>query len=291
VSGVELADELTAAAFGPRPDLAIDAAPTRPYQRWLAAVVLGGQGRYAAAAALLDELRTDADPVLAALGASALAAHRRQLGGHAAARVLDAAGLARLAAAGLVGAPGLAAEATSDVLLGLAADAIGVARTDEARLLVATAADFPVGWRGAIRLGWVRAEIELAAGRADLAVGPAAAAAELAAGTGARRHQVKSAIVHATALATPSPRAPAGEDRGLARDLLHRALDDCVELGLASLAWPCGLVLAELDPARRDELRRGSGVALHRVLRRADPVGRRLAECSPWVPSPTGPSG
>jgi hypothetical protein len=280
-------NDLLAAAFGPRPDLAIDTAPARPYERWLAAVVLGGQGRYAAAAALLDELRTHDDPVLAALGASALAAHRRQLGGHAAARVLDAAGLGRLAAAGLVGAPGLAAEATSDVLLGLAADAVGVARTEEARRLVATAARIPAGWRGAVRLGWVRAEIELAAGRADLAVDHAAAAVELAAGTDARRHQVKSAIVHGTALATRN----AGADRSRARDLLRQALDDCHDLGLASLAWPCGLVLAEVAPDRRAEICRGAGVALHRVLRQADPVGRRLAERSPWVPEPAGPTG
>lgn len=91
---------LEQAAFGDRPDLVITARPAQPRDRWLAAVVLGGQGRYAAAAVLLDELIAGRDPVLAAFAASTLASHRRQLGGHAAARVLDATGLHRLATAG-----------------------------------------------------------------------------------------------------------------------------------------------------------------------------------------------
>ncbi|MGE3287557.1 MAG: hypothetical protein AB7J32_15840 [Pseudonocardia sp.] len=71
-----------------------------PDVRWLAAVVLGGQGRYAAAATLLGGLVADraVPAALAAHAAVTLGAHRRQLGGHAAARRWDALGL-RLAAA------------------------------------------------------------------------------------------------------------------------------------------------------------------------------------------------
>src|SRR5690349_10855706 len=41
---------LEEAAFGQRPDLLVTAVPGEPRARWLAAVVLGGQGRYARAA-------------------------------------------------------------------------------------------------------------------------------------------------------------------------------------------------------------------------------------------------
>jgi hypothetical protein len=95
-------DELRRAAFRDRPDLDVRAAATGPARhRWLAAVVLGAQGWYAAAASLLDPLRRHPDPVLAALAGTALASHRRQLGGHTAAHALDAAALARLVSAGL----------------------------------------------------------------------------------------------------------------------------------------------------------------------------------------------
>jgi hypothetical protein len=266
---------LEQAAFGDRPDLD-PGAPTEPRSRWLAAVVLGGQGRYAAAAALLADLITGRDAVLAALAASTLASHRRQLGGHEAARALDAEGLRRLAS---VSDPA----ASSDVLLGLAADSLGVGRLGEARRLVA-AAQLQSGWRGAIRHAWVSAEIELGAGRASVAVGHAERAAGLAADSGSVRHRIKSALVLGAALGA------AGQgDR--ARPLVASARDDAVDLGLLSLVWPGALVLAELDPANSTEHCRCAAVALHSVLRRADPVGRLLAERSPWVPRLAGPTG
>ncbi|MGH3763409.1 MAG: hypothetical protein ACRDTB_37500, partial [Actinophytocola sp.] len=89
--------DLDRAAFGDRPDLIIRPYPVEPRDRWLAAVVLGGQGRYAAATTLLNDLVTHPDPELAALACATLASHRRQLGGHAHARRLDAAGHARVA--------------------------------------------------------------------------------------------------------------------------------------------------------------------------------------------------
>jgi hypothetical protein len=268
--------ELAAAAFGDRPDLTVTRVPGDPRERWLAAVVLGGQGWYARAAALLDDLVTHPDPETAALACATLASHRRQLGGHAAARVLDAAGHARLA--GTAGS----AEARSDVLLGLAADAVGDGRLGVARRLVARAPE--AGWRGAVRRGWVSAEIELSAGRAAAAVEHAGPAAELAAGSGSLRHRIKSGLVLGAALA-------AGGERAAAVKIVRPALDDARELGLLSLVWPGALIMADLDPGNGDSFCRWARLALQSVLRRTDPVGRQLAERSPWVPRLAGPTG
>jgi len=288
---------LFAAAFGDRPDHVVTTVPTDPHERWLAAVVLGAQGWYARAAALLGELTRGRDPVLAALAGATLASHRRQLGGHADARRYDAAGLARVvprsgqslrlsADAGLIrkdGPAGLAREALSDVLLGLAADAVGLGRLGEARRLVA-AAPGDAGWRAEVRTGWVSAEIELAAGRAEVAVRHAEPAAERAMASGSERHRVKSALVLGAALATNG-------ERGRAGVMVSDAFDDAIDLGMLTLAWPAAMILVELEPTRADQFCRCAAVALHSVLHRADPVGRRLAECSPWVPRLAGPTG
>jgi hypothetical protein len=96
-----------AAAFGADPGAAVRVRPgMTPLDRWFVAVALGGQGRYAAAAAVLTDLLTAPDVPRAAAAHAAVtrAAHRRQLGGHAAARPFDALGL-RLAAAAPAAAP------------------------------------------------------------------------------------------------------------------------------------------------------------------------------------------
>jgi hypothetical protein len=268
--------ELVRAAFGDRPDLIITTVPPDQTQRWLAAVALGGQGRYAAAAALLRQ--PFADPLVASQAASTLASHRRQLGGHAAARMLDAAALRTCHA----GSP---TEAKSDALLGLAADALGLGRLTEARRLLAAAARLEPdsgGWRAAIRLCWVSAEIELGAGRADLAVPHAESAVERAAAADSVRHRVKSVLVLGAALAG---RGRAG-DRARARRLLRDAEGAAFGLGLLPLVWPCALLLADVEPASAPAHRRRAGDALRLVLRRADPVARRIAGVSPWVPDP-----
>jgi hypothetical protein len=259
---------LEEAAFGNRPDLLISAVPEEPRERWYAAVVLGAQGRYAWAATLLSEL-IDRDDDLGALAAATLASHRRQLGGHAAARRLDAVGLAKATGD----------EARADVLLGLAADAIGAGRLDEARKLRDRA---PTGtWRARVRAGWVSAEIELGAGRADAARPHAEQALEEA--DVATRHRVKSEIVLGATLVDSDP--------AMARKLVTRARDDATDLHLLSLAWPASLLLAQVDPDEALTHRRCAAMALHSVLRRADTRGRELAERSPWVPTVTGPTG
>src|SRR3954469_24704188 len=126
-------DELRRAAFGDvvaSPSLLAWAAVGSPRSRLLAAIVLGAQGRYAAAAALLRELGHGRNPVLAALALTTFASHRRQLGGHGAALGPD--GTALELAAGVTGGQdpdGLDARgAWTDALLGLTADNLGLGR-------------------------------------------------------------------------------------------------------------------------------------------------------------------
>lgn len=279
---------LRAAAFGsdPRPDPAVLRGTGPPRARLLAAVVLGAQGRYAAAAALLDPLRAAGDPLLGSLAASTLAAHRRQLGGHARARALDGEAFARGAA--LRGDPdpdGLdAAGARADALLGLAADNLALGRLSAARRLAARAAAQDAGWRADVRGGWVGAEIELAAGQGTAAVAPAERAFEIAVARGARRHATKSGIVLAVALRA----AGAPDHRNISDALVGKALAAAEECELLSLLWPAALVAADLRPGHAEEYRFRVAEVLHAVLRSADPCGRRIAGESPWVPAPGG---
>ena len=269
-------DELRRAAFGdvPAHEPVLSGAPV---ERLLSAIVLGGQGRYAAAATLLGPLARGADPVIASLALSTFASHRRQLGGHTAAFAPDGAAL-RLVA-GMRGEDdpdGLdACGASTDALLGLAADNLGVGRLAVSRRLLARAE--PVSWRSRVRLGWVTAEVELSSGRADAAVGPAEAALELATVAGAHRHVVKSQLVLAAALG-------ATRERERAMYLVDEAFGVSDKFALRSLSWPAGLLAAELRPAAAGQYRFRVDATLHAVLRRADPDGRRLARDSPWLP-------
>ncbi|TQJ03103.1 hypothetical protein [Amycolatopsis cihanbeyliensis] len=279
---------LRRAAFGDAP--AIDdrelaaAGRADPRTRLLAAVLLGARGRYAAAATILGELARADDPVTAALAASALAAQRRQLGGHARALALDGTALLRTEAGRVpesVDPDGLDAPgARADALLGLAADNLGLGRPAVARRLVAMAGSGRPGWRASVRSGWVRAEIELVVGQARAAVRHAEPAAELAGNRGAVRHAIKSDLVLAAALGACG--SPAKRSR--AAGLVDAALAAAEKLELWSLAWPAGLLAAELDEAPAAPHRSRVTRQLHAVLRQADAEGRRLARASPWVP-------
>ncbi|WP_306743587.1 hypothetical protein [Saccharothrix yanglingensis] len=276
--------ELRRAAFGDRPDAEVwGGLRGGPEERWLAAVVLGGQGHYAAAATALGELIA-AGGLFGSLAASTLASHRRQLGGHAAARRLDAVALARAPRGGGVDVDGVdAAGARTDALLGLAADALGAGRLVEARRLHARVE--PVGWRARVRHAWVAAEVELAAGHAERAVAPAETAASLAREAGALRHTLKSDLVLGTALVVVG--TPESVDRGTR--MLHCDLTHTDRMGLLSLSWPAALVLANVQVDRTSaenwNVRKSAKSALSCVLRRADPISRRLAAHSPWVPT------
>jgi hypothetical protein len=278
-------DELRRAAFGDSPERdvwgALGASSARV--RWLAAVVLGGQGHYAAAATVLDALRHDPDPVIASLALSTRASHHRQLGAHHLARGLDGLALAR-AGDVVADAPdqdGIdAAGARADAVLGLAADAIGAGRPGESRRLL-TRAGGGRSWRGAVRLGWVTAEVELASGRPEAAVAPAEEAYGVATGTGALRHTLKSALVLGTSLVVWG--TPDGLKRGVELvecDLNHSALK-----GLHPLIWPAALVLVGHAPTVGAAAIDRATEALSCVLRRADAVSRQVASDSPWVPT------
>jgi hypothetical protein len=301
--------ESLAAAFGSAPGADVHGAAFTgaARTRWLAAVALGGQGHYAAAATALRPLINGRDQVLAALAGATLASHRRQLGGHTAARRLDAAALARLSALGkppvlthnLTDLPGALAPydidlggAWSDVLLGLTADAIGVGQLSQARRLHAAARGLVVegrvgGWRARVRTGWVAAEIELAAGRPEAGRADAEHAAQLARAVGARRHIVKSDLVLATTFAAGG--TPEGALRALG--LLEGVLSASLKWGIFSLAWPAALLLADLAPDRREHFAKIASKALTWSFVRSDGAMQRLATASPWIPSALVRSG
>ena len=250
------------AAFGARPDLPVRVRPGMPADdRWLVAVVLGGQSRYAAAATELGRLLTDpaVPPAVAAHAAVTRAAHRRQQGGHAAARRDDALGLRlassdranadrangdRTTADGACGDGTDAWAARIDALVGLAADAVGLgAVTAAARYLDAAerAGEGHPSWRPPVRLGWVRAELALVSGRAADAVAPATGALASARSAGAARHVLKSRLVLAVARGAAGAVGAAEAVREL-----DAIADECAGLGMAPLQWPCALAAADL---------------------------------------------
>ncbi|MFD4644055.1 hypothetical protein ACFWN2_42570 [Lentzea sp. NPDC058436] len=275
-------EDLRRAAFGDSPHLDVWPALSAqsPRARWLAAVTLGGQGHYAAAATLLDALRHDPDPVIASLSLSTRASHHRQLGAHHLARPLDGAALARVQENGATDPDGIdAAGARTDALLGLAADSLGAQRLDEARRLLARVETR--SWRGEVRKGWVTAEIALASGLPQDAVAPAEAAHRRATSRKALRHELKSALVLGTSLVVWG--TPDGLNRGL--ELVECELNHSALKGLQPLIWPSALVLAGHAPTKGAVAIDRATEALSCVLRRADAVSRRVALDSPWVPS------
>ncbi|WP_051581471.1 hypothetical protein [Pseudonocardia acaciae] len=294
-------------AFGDRPDAPLIVRPGDPARRrWLAAVVLGARGDYAAAAELLDHLYRDRRTPTAVRAHAAVtrAAHLRQLGGHAEARRWDGLGLA-LATTAASPAPASPAPANLadperlgldlaaagvDALLGLAADAIGLADTGLAQRLLgrarAAALKHP-SWRPAVRWHWVRAELALSTGRPDQAE-PAARHA-LAAATEARavRHEIKSTLVLSVA------HAGTGRPVDELVDTLDTLAGRTRRARLASLEWPIQLLIADLiggvDLARSGGCRRRGVHVLACIRRRTDPRGRRAFDRSPWVPAISGP--
>ncbi|MEU5842941.1 hypothetical protein [Rhodococcus sp. NPDC047139] len=236
---------LAAAAFGSAPGVNPLPAAHGAEQRWLRAVALGGQGRYAAARAELARLgRSDRDGVWSSLGASTEASLLRQLGGHRAAAVADGRALA-LSSPVDTGCESSVA-AWCDATTGLAADALGrgrltVCRTllDECASVLDTAelaASDRLFVRQRIRLAWVGAESALAAGDFVRARSYADRAVELAAGFGSVRHSVKSDLVKAASLTGRPDREPAA---ALAAEVLRRA----DEHGLVPLHWAAAMLL------------------------------------------------
>ncbi|HET6290062.1 MAG TPA: hypothetical protein VFG15_25355 [Amycolatopsis sp.] len=274
---------LRSAAFGdgvPPPNPF--AVPASPRGRLLAAIGLGARGRYAAAATLLNGLRAGKDPVIASLAASTLASHRRQLGGHAAALVLDGEAF-ELVFSEPRGEPdpdGLDAEgARADALLGLAADNLGRGRLTAARRLLARAGAHTGDWRTTTRAGWVGAEIELAGNTSAAGIAPAEMALETARARSSTRHVVKSQLVLGVTILNAD-----SAEWDHAKALVESARETAEKCEFNSLLWVAWLVSADFSAGHADEYRFRGAEVLHAVLRHADPCGRRLARESPWVP-------
>ncbi|MFI9406556.1 hypothetical protein [Nocardia sp. NPDC052316] len=246
---------LAESAFGARPGYAAAELPTAAdaLGSWYRAVILGGQGRYAAARAELRIVRArSTDPVLLSLAASTEGSLLRQLGWHARAAACDGRAAALVSARALGDRavdsvrpepPFERGDAISDALTGLAADALGVGRVALAwRLLargetVRPAAE--LGWRPAIRRQWVSAETALAAGTVEPAGTHAAAALELAERAPSVRHLVKSRLLVAAA-------AAAAGDHDRSRELAEQVAEQCREHGLLPLRWASAMLRAGL---------------------------------------------
>jgi hypothetical protein len=235
---------LSAAAFGERPGCWPLPAATTPYQRWLRAVAAGGQGRYGSAHSdLAALLRSAPSGRLASLAHSTKGSFLRQLGWHALARRWDGRALALA---------GDDTEAAADALIGLAADALGLARFVAAETLLSRAgtvlaADVPVH-RLAVRQAWVAAELAMATGDGAAAVRHAEAAVALASVGGDRcgsaRHRVKSDVVLAAALCSAG-------DVDRARAVGDDTLDATARLGLVPLRWALACLLIDIGSPTR----------------------------------------
>jgi tetratricopeptide (TPR) repeat protein len=212
---------------------------------WLLGVCLSSAGRYGAALTVLYPLVTGDESaesrLLAPLAAATVASIHRQLGRHAVAQGYDERALAGSGGAG---------EAGFDAVLGLAADAVGLAdlatasaRLDEAAALAEGRVDW---WRQRVRLGWVRAEVALLDGRPGDAVDAAHAAVDLAEHSGAPRHVAKGLLF----LGVAQLEAGRPED---AATVLRRAGLLAESLGTLPLLWPVRAVLGALLAADAPE--------------------------------------
>lgn len=245
---------LAEAAFGAAPGRAAADLPSASdaLGRWYRAVVLGGQGRYAAARAELRRVCNHSnDPVLLSLAGSTEGSFLRQLGWHERAAAFDGRSAALILTAGAGAEPDTAeefggyrpsrADAICDALTGLAADALGTGRLALAdRLLrrsASAAQQYRAGWRPAIRLRWVSAETALAAGDFEVAAAHAAAALELAERSPSVRHRVKSRLLVAAADVALDARGRSGVS---AEDVAEQ----CREHGLLPLRWACAMLRA-----------------------------------------------
>lgn len=248
-----------AIAMGPLPGVSVvGTGRAEPLARWTAAVALGGQGRYAAAATLLEELvRNPRTPV--AIRAHALvtrASHLRQQGGHARAARVDgqALGLAVVGSAGAAAGlppPGVdlgvdLGSARADALVGLAADALGRGDLGASDRLLTSADAWAVGWRPRVRLRWVRAEVALARGDLDTAARESAAALAGAAAAGSHRHVVKSRLLVAV-----TARLRAADPTALTAALadLDGVAAHAADAGLVPLHWAASLAAADAADA------------------------------------------
>jgi hypothetical protein len=177
------------------------------------------------------------------------------------------------------------AAARVDALLGLAADAIGLADLELAdrllRLAEPAALEHP-SWRPGVRWHWVRAELALSRDRPEPALELARRALAGARAAGAVRHEVKSAIVVAV--------AEAGSGREAEKVIadLGALSERTRQTGLWTLEWPIQLLLHTLigdtDPARSTTHRSRAVQIVSTISLHSDAITRSVLSRSPWVP-------
>ncbi|ORB56729.1 hypothetical protein BST43_13140 [Mycobacteroides saopaulense] len=251
---------LTDAAFGPRSATWPLVSASTPEDAWLRAVALGGAGRYGAAHAELNAIAVSRPGRLASLALSARASHVRQLGWHAQARGLDGRALAMA---------GTDAEARADALIGLAADALGLARFPLAHALLERAeplserGDVRWPWRLPLRLAWVHAELAMVSGDGGRSLRYARTAEQLARDVPSVRHQVKTSMVLAAALSSAG-------DFDESALVAARGLQAAGANGLVPLRWALAAMLESLPASEEAGQRREDLVAIRR-------------ECAAWI--------
>ncbi|MEU7764809.1 hypothetical protein AB0B25_06765 [Nocardia sp. NPDC049190] len=247
---------LVEAAFGADPGLAVAELPpaTDALGSWLRAVVLGGQGRYAAARVELRRVcNHSTDPTLLSLAGSTQGSLLRQLGWHTRAAAFDGRAAALVLATDdattgiarprFVDPHPARVDAICDALTGLAADALGAGRLALAGRLLrrseTSMAREESRWRPAVRWQWVSAENALVAGRYVAASRHADTALELAESAPSVRHRVKSRLLVAAATAARGERA-----RSMA--LVEEVAEQCRAHGLLPLRWASAMLRAGL---------------------------------------------
>ncbi|HWA66910.1 MAG TPA: hypothetical protein VG899_11135 [Mycobacteriales bacterium] len=250
---------------------------------WLLGVALTASGRYGAGLRVLVPLleageARDASTTTAELklfsslaGGTAASVHRG-LGRAEAAMALDARGLS------LTDGPG---EAAFDCLLGLAADAVGAGRADEAKKRFTQASAVIEGhggdwWRQKVRLEWVRAEIAMLAGRPSEARAAAVEAVAGAERARAPRHVSKGLLFQGVA------ELQSGE--GDAAATLRRAATLAEGLGALPLVWQSRALLGALLGAGNEEAARSLAAARNAVLTIAADLPAELRD--EWLARP-----
>ncbi|MCQ4120254.1 hypothetical protein [Rhodococcus tibetensis] len=252
---------LTSAAFGADPGRHPLPPATRPVERWMRAVALGGQGRYSRARAELADITRDrqAGPEVVSLAWSTQASLLRQLGNHRAASGLDGRALALVGAgpADRAAESVLVRAARCDALTGLAADALGCGRLALGWRLLDRCGEQLAGelsgrgvtgaeglWRQQVRRHWVSAELFLAGADFPSARRHAVAAAEISAVAGSVRHHLKSELLRSASMTGEPDTEPAAQ-------LAAEVLDGCERHGLIPLKWAAAMLLAGLTGDRR----------------------------------------
>jgi len=197
--------------------------------RWIGAYITASRGDFAkaewAVRSLLRSRRTEVD--LRARAAATLGSVLRQTGRHAEAASVERAAIVR----------GVAPAGRTHLLIGLVADAVGLADLRAVDRALKQVGPRPAGgWRARVRLAWVCCERELLAGRPEAAAAHARRGLAAAEKAGAKRHAAKSFLFLGAAL------TGAGE-AAEARRALRRAHRIASRIGAAPIAAVAGEML------------------------------------------------